>query len=231
MTDSLVPTSPRKRGARKRADTSVSPRGLFDDVEPTGSRRFMIAAIRAFAQRGYHATTTREIAALSESSATGMYTYFSTKEDLFFRIASITHRHIVQQLQDAVAADSHPVEQMRRLVEVSVLYHAEEQLVAYVVNSNFRYLDDMRRKEIIAMRRSVSALVRDVLERGTESGDFVVDDVQGTTIAILRMVDVASWYNADGPKSPADLAEVYVRLIMRMLGAESRGVSGGESRN
>lgn len=35
---------------------------LWPDVQPETARRLMLAGVEAFAERGYHATTTRDIA-------------------------------------------------------------------------------------------------------------------------------------------------------------------------
>ena len=197
---------------------NVSPRGMFDDVEPKRSRRFLTAAVVAFSGRGYHATTTRDIAAIAGTSPAAMYTYYATKADLFCDIALIGHRHILQELEDAVASGAGPSETLADIVRRSVMYHAEEHVVARVVNTDLRALDAVRLAPVMKIRRAISSLVRAQVQRGTDAGDFNVEHIDGAVIAILRLVDVAPWYNERGSMTPAELAEVYVGLVLRMLG-------------
>ena len=210
--------------AFQRPHEYVSPRGLFDDVEPKGSRRFLTAAVAAFSGRGYHATTTRDIATLAGSSPAGIYTYYATKADLLYEISVIAHQFILDETVAAIEAADDPVGRISEVVRRSVTYHADEHVLARVVNTDFRSLDVQRLAVIMKMRRQISSLVRDEVQRGVDLGVFHVSHVDGATIAILRLMDVAPWYNERGPMSPGELAEVYLELILKMLGA-----SGGPS--
>lgn len=208
-----------KRMAFQREHEWVSPRGLFDQVQPKGSRRFLTAAVAAFSGRGYHATTTRDIATLAGSSPAGIYTYYATKADLLYEISLIAHQYILDQTEGALETAEDPAARIGEIVRRSVTYHAEEHVLARVVNTDFRSLDVSRLATIMKMRRRISTIVRDEVRRGVELGVFDVDHVDGAAIAILRLMDVAPWYNERGPMSPAELAEVYLGLIMRMLGS------------
>ncbi|GAA3523276.1 TetR/AcrR family transcriptional regulator [Aeromicrobium panaciterrae] len=210
-----------KRMPFQRDPESVSPRGVFDDVMPKGSRRFLMAAVSAFAGRGYHATTTRDIASLAGSSPAGIYTYYSTKADLLFEISVIAHDRILSDIEEAVASADDPIGRVAAMVRASVLWHAEEHVLARVVNADFRALDVTRVAKILKIRRTISQIVRNEVQLGVDAGVFSVDHIEGTAIAMLRLMDVAPWYNERGPMSPSQLADVYVELILKMLGAST----------
>jgi AcrR family transcriptional regulator len=76
-------TKTSRRKSREALET-VSPRGLFDNVQPGNARLILLAAISAFARHGYHATTTREIASALDLSPAAVYSHFPTKADLLF---------------------------------------------------------------------------------------------------------------------------------------------------
>ena len=221
-------TAGAKRMAFQRDHQHISPRGLFDSVEPKGSRRFLTASVAAFAGRGYHATTTRDIATLAGSSSAGMYTYYATKADLLYEIALISHEYILDETEAAVQAHEDPVGRISEIVRRSVRYHAEEHVLARVVNADFRALDVQRLAVIMKMRRRISTIVKDEVRRGVDAGVFDVDSVDGATIAVLRLVDVAPWFNERGPMNPDELAEVYLSLVLKMLGTRSDGGGDGD---
>lgn len=207
-----------KRMPFQRGPEFVSPRGVFDDVMPKGSRRFLMAAVSAFAGRGYHATTTRDIASLAGSSPAGIYTYYSTKADLLYEIALIAHDRILADIEAAVTSADDPVGRVAAMVRASVLWHAEEHVLAKVVNADFKALDVTRVAKILKIRRTISQIVRNEVQLGVDAGVFSVDHIDGTAIAMLRLMDVAPWYNERGPMSPSQLADVYGELILKMLG-------------
>ncbi|MDQ1536947.1 MAG: hypothetical protein QOE58_1340, partial [Actinomycetota bacterium] len=57
--------------------SSASRRGTGDSTQ-----RLMDAAVDAFADKGFHATSTRDIAARAQMSPAGVYVHFASKEDL-----------------------------------------------------------------------------------------------------------------------------------------------------
>ncbi|MFT4008623.1 MAG: TetR/AcrR family transcriptional regulator [Nocardioidaceae bacterium] len=219
ISPSELATGRSKRMAFQREHEYVSPRCLFDNVEPKGSRRFLTAAVTAFSGRGYHATTTRDIATIAGSSPAGIYTYYATKADLLYEISLIAHQHILDEMTSAVESADNPVDRIKAVVRRSVSYHAEEHVLARVVNADFRALDVPRLATIMKIRRAISEMIRKEVRDGVEAGVFDVDHVDGAAIAILRLMDVAPWYNERGPMTPLELADVYVALVLKMLGA------------
>ena len=61
------------------------------EVTPDAARRLLVAAVEAFAERGYHATTTRDIAGRAGMSPAALYIHYKTKEELLHRISRIGH--------------------------------------------------------------------------------------------------------------------------------------------
>jgi AcrR family transcriptional regulator len=207
-----------------------SPRGLFDDVKPKNSQRLLLAAITAFAQHGFHGTTTREIAAIAGLSPAALYTHYPTKASLFYEISLVGHRYILALTREALAGEGDPRDKVARLVRASVAYHAEEVTLTRVVNSEFRgALDRKSLTVIVGMRHQVTDLVREVVEEGVHAGVFSVPDTHAATVAMLRLMDVSPWYNPAGLMSPEQLADSFCALILPMLGATppARSADGG----
>lgn len=74
------------------------------EVTPDAARRLLVAAVDAFAERGYHATTTRDIAGRAGMSPAALYIHYKTKEELLHRISRIGHDRALKIMRDA--ADS-----------------------------------------------------------------------------------------------------------------------------
>ena len=71
------------------AGTAAAVERLFGEYHfPAGPRRILLAAATAFAERGFHATTTRGIAAQAGLSSAALYFYFRSKEEVLYQIAT-----------------------------------------------------------------------------------------------------------------------------------------------
>ncbi|MFD5742007.1 TetR/AcrR family transcriptional regulator [Streptomyces massasporeus] len=192
----------------------------WGEVTPDAARRLLVAAVEAFAERGYHATTTRDIAGRAGMSPAALYIHYKTKEELLHRISRIGHEKALEILQTASRREGSPTERLADAVSSFVRWHAGGRTTARVVQYELESLGPDARAEILALRRQVDGEVRGIIEEGTRSGEFEVIDVHGTTLAVLSLcIDVARWFNVDGPRTPEQVGELYADLVLRMVGA------------
>jgi AcrR family transcriptional regulator len=190
------------------------------EVSPDAARRLLIAAVEAFAERGYHATTTRDIAGRAGMSPAALYIHYKTKEELLHRISRIGHDKALEILQAAADGESGAAERLTDAVRSFVRWHAAQHTTARVVQYELDALSGEARDEILALRRRTDSVIRGIIDDGVREGEFDVPDVPGTTLAVLSLcVDVARWFNASGRRTPDEVGALYAELVLRMVGA------------
>ncbi|MFI1469817.1 TetR/AcrR family transcriptional regulator [Streptomyces wuyuanensis] len=192
----------------------------WGEVAPEAARKLLVAAVEAFAERGYHATTTRDIAGRAGMSPAALYIHYKTKEELLHRISRIGHDKALEVLSAASGRGGSPGERLAEAVRSFVRWHAGRHDTARVVQYEIDALSEEHRAEIVELRRRSDAVVRGILRDGVESGEFDVPDVPGTTLAVLSLcIDVARWFNVRGRRSPEEVGELYADLVLRMVSA------------
>ncbi|CAM5246006.1 hypothetical protein SHIRM173S_10301 [Streptomyces hirsutus] len=97
--------------AEETAGAEAQPWG---EVTPDAARRLLLAAVEAFAERGYHATTTRDIAGRAGMSPAALLLHYKTKEELLHRISRIGHEKALDILRTAARAEGKPDPAPRR---------------------------------------------------------------------------------------------------------------------
>ncbi|PZT69875.1 TetR family transcriptional regulator [Streptomyces sp. SW4] len=205
--------------AEETAGGEIEPWG---DVTPDAARRLLVAAVEAFAERGYHATTTRDIAGRAGMSPAALYIHYKTKEELLHRISRLGHDKALDILRTAARGEGSATERLADAVGSFVRWHAGRRTTARVVQYELDALGPDARAEIVALRRQCDAEVRGIIEDGVASGEFDVLDVQGTTLAVLSLcIDVARWFNVAGPRTPDEVGALYADLVLRMVGAKN----------
>ncbi|MCX4573960.1 TetR/AcrR family transcriptional regulator [Streptomyces sp. NBC_01571] len=204
--------------AQETVDGEMQP---WAEVTPDAARRLLIAAVEAFAERGYHATTTRDIAGRAGMSPAALYIHYKTKEELLHRISRIGHDKALAIVRTAADGEGAAAERLTDAVRSFVRWHAGQHTTARVVQYELDALGPEARAEIIALRRQTDAAVRGIIEDGVAAGDFDVPDVPGTTLAVLSLcIDVARWFNVDGPRTPDEVGGLYADLVLRMVGSK-----------
>ncbi|WP_228981628.1 TetR/AcrR family transcriptional regulator [Streptomyces sp. DH12] len=193
----------------------------WGEVTPDAARRLLVAAVDAFAERGYHATTTRDIAGRAGMSPAALYIHYRTKEELLHRISRIGHDKALAILEAAADGPGTAAERLAGAVRSFVRWHAERHTTARVVQYELDALGPEHRAEIVALRRRTDAAVRRIIGDGVAAGEFDVPDVPGTTLAVLSLcIDVARWFNAQGSRTPDEVGALYADLVLRMVSAQ-----------
>ncbi|MGP3984741.1 TetR/AcrR family transcriptional regulator [Streptomyces sp. KR80] len=204
--------------------TEVEQTEQWAGVTPDAARRLVIAAVQAFAERGYHATTTRDIAGRAGMSPAALYIHYRTKEELLFQISSVGHQLSLATLREAAAGEGGPAERLAAAVRSFVRWHAQHHTTARVVQYELGALGPEHYAEIRALRREVDGAMRSIIQDGVAAGDFDVPDVPGTTLAVLSLcIDVARWFKAEGRRTPDEVGDLYADLVLRMVGAVRQG--------
>lgn len=197
---------------------------LWAHVEPETSRRLLLAALEAFASRGFHAATTREIGEAAGMSTAAVYVHYKSKQDLLFEISRVGHEAVLQATESALEqAGDDPVDRVRAYIFAFAKWHAENHVLARVIQYELRHLPPRELRSIVAIRARFESLMRAELTAGVASGAFKVTDLDGTALAALSLcIDLARWYQPTRRGSSDAVGELYAGLVLGMLRAEPR---------
>ena len=183
-------------------------------------RRLFESAADAFAEKGFHGTTTRDIASRAGLSPAGVYVHFASKEDLLFQLSRVGHSQARDALAEAAETAASPSDALAEVISVFARWHVREHQGARIVQYEFRHLSPEHRREVLTLRREIDAVVERIITNGVASGEFDVTDPQSTALAALSLVvDVARWYHPGVRRTQQEIGETYAMLALRLVGA------------
>jgi AcrR family transcriptional regulator len=181
--------------------------------------RLLEAAVESFAEVGYHATTTRRIAARAKMSPAAVYVHYKSKLQLLKLISKMGHERARETLEAALAIEGSDEERMRAAIYAFARWHVDNQTTARVVQYEYRHLPSRDREGIRRLRRRMQADVAEVIAQGVASGEFNTPDAAGASLAIVSMcVDLARWYSEKETRSPDEIGELYSQIALKILG-------------
>ncbi len=196
------------------ASTQTRPRALET------RRRLLAAAGAAFAERGFAATTTRDIAAAVGMSPAAVYVHHGSKEELLHRIALDGHLRTQQLIRDAIAGADTPTAQLAAFMRAFATFHTEQHTVARVINYELDALNPEHLEEIQALRRAIRRDVQSIVDAGIAAGDFRTSDARMAAMALLSLgIDIARWYPVDASWPPDRIASFYAETALRIVDA------------
>jgi len=180
-------------------------------VKPGFQKAKMLeAARRLFWEKGYNATSMREIAIAYGCRAANLYNFFSDKEEILFEVLREEMEQIIRPIKHLEEDDgSSPLEQLRFVIEshlkVTLSYRRSSGLLFDVALDG---LSPAKRKTIIDFRDTYDRIIRKVIRRGIASGYFPEVDVRLAGFMIASMITrTRIWFHPKKGVSVSELAD------------------------
>jgi AcrR family transcriptional regulator len=175
-------------------------------------------AARLFAEKGYHGTSTRELAEAMGLRKGSLYAHMESKQDLLWEIARDGAEAFHEAL-DAIPEDLPAVEKIRLALAAHLGVIAEQLDVATVFVREWRYLGGERREAFLAERRRYEERIRDLFREGRELGELRSD--LDEAMAALLFLSAANWaytWLQAGRDTAALAGRFYALLVDGMRG-------------
>lgn len=186
------------------------------------------AAVNLIARHGYEAVTMRQLAAEVGVQAAALYRYFPTKEDLLFTLMREHMEALIAGWNTAGSQALGPAGRLAAFIDHHIRFHVERRHATHVSNLELRSLSHEKLSHILRLRGAYEKELRAILREGAQSGDFLIEDVGLTAMAIIQMITgVIVWFRPDERLSVEEVAKTYLSMTMRLTGA----ATPGEKRN
>lgn len=179
-----------------------------------------------FSQRGYHATSMRELAKHLNLQGGSLYAHITSKEELLLEVVRQAAERFLKVLE---GLKGDPVAKLKGLVRGHLEVIAQELPRATVFFHEWKHLSPPLLEEAKALRCRYEEGVQAVIQEGMEQGVFQVENLRLATLFVLSALNwTYQWYRPEGPLSLEELSEAYATLILRALGVEANEEKGGE---
>ena len=193
------------------------------------SRRQAIEEVASdlFRERGYAATSIRDIARALSVQGASLYAHVTSKEDVLWAIVDRAATRF-ESAADAAERDADarrpgdPAEAVAALVRAHVEVLTRNVDEAGVFVNEWRALGPDRRSAILERRDAYQERFRRHIESGIAVGAFSLTDPAVATSTVLSAINgVATWYDPDGRLPGGRIADHLVDLSIRMLEGRS----------
>ncbi|HEX2029840.1 MAG TPA: TetR/AcrR family transcriptional regulator [Actinomycetota bacterium] len=201
----------------------TSLRALQDLIAADRRDFFLERAAELFSERGYHATSMRDIAEAIGIRAPSLYAHIQRKEDLLYGIVTSAATEFLSSLEAVRASSAPPAGKLREAMRAHVRVVADNLQGARVFHHEWRALSEPRRGEVRELRDRYEALWDQLI------AELRPDD---PTFARLLALSAANWtyvwYDPRGSLSPEEIADRFTDLLLRGLERRRSGkIRGG----
>jgi TetR/AcrR family transcriptional regulator, cholesterol catabolism regulator len=182
-------------------------------------------AAELFSQRGYHATTMRDLGEVTGLLPGSLYAHFSGKEEILYQIVIEAARQFLGGMEALRAQPAPPEEKLRAAMRAHIEVVARDLEGARVFLHEWRALRGGRRSEIRKLRR-----------RYEELWDEIIRELAPADPKLARLLVLSAanwtyvWYRPDGPLGPEEIADRYSKLLLAGLSGNGKEKTSGKRR-
>jgi TetR/AcrR family transcriptional regulator, cholesterol catabolism regulator len=204
--------------------THAVPRGdleLGDQEDAAGEsppreQQVRAAALRLFRDKGYHATSMRDIAAEVGINKGSLYSYIRSKEDLLIPFFERAMGLLLAEIE-AISADETltATERLKRAIKAHILNVTENLDILTVYLSEWRQLRADSLSTVRQQRERYAALFLTIVQAGVNRGEFRAIDPRISTLGMIGMCNyLFRWYRPDGRLRPEQIADELTDMLL-----------------
>jgi AcrR family transcriptional regulator len=173
-----------------------------------------------FHERGYAATSVRDIARALDIRGASLYAHVASKEDVLWAIVERAATAFEQAADEAIAgtAGAAAGKRLATLIHGHVRVITADPELASVFVNEWRHLSAQRRQLILVRRDAYQQRFHDLIGAGIDSGEFVpTDPALAATFILTALNGIATWYSPLGRLDVDSIADHYAGLALAAL--------------
>ncbi|MBI4940817.1 MAG: TetR/AcrR family transcriptional regulator [Actinobacteria bacterium] len=184
--------------------------------------RILVEASRLFAARGFHGTSTRDIAAAVGIRQPTLYSHFPSKHAILAALLDADLRPALARVRAALDLDGSPAARLHALLvaDVSAILSLPYDVRGFY---NDEVLELLELDEQARLREELHDLTTRLIGLGVESGEFLAEDPSFARGAITGLtLQAVSDRGPDPSPDPAHTALRIADFVVRALLADRR---------
>jgi TetR/AcrR family transcriptional regulator, cholesterol catabolism regulator len=186
--------------------------------------RILRASAIIIAEKGYHQASIRDIAAATGVSLSGLYYYFSSKEELLFLIQSHCFETILESLDRELVGVLAPLEQLDRLVRNHFRFFVANMPEMKVLSHEADSLSGDYFAQVLALKRRYLRRTREILQ---ELSPGPSTDVRTAALLLFGLMNwIYTWYRPERDPGVEELADTVLHIFLNGYLAEVPAAGG-----
>jgi TetR/AcrR family transcriptional regulator, cholesterol catabolism regulator len=175
-------------------------------------------AAKLFFERGYDATSLRQVASAVGLMVGSLYNHIDSKEHLLLQIMGGIIDDLLDSARNAVMVDGDAVDKLQAALAAHLTFHAERAQEVFIGNAELRSLSDGAREVVIEKRHEYELFLQGLVEDAGRAGLADVIDAKIHVYSfVAQATHIASWFKPGGRMNLDEIVAIYTKLALREL--------------
>lgn len=184
--------------------------------------KILQAALRVFADKGYHRGIVDDVVRASGTSKGAVYHHFPNKEALFLALVDEFASHLAAGVAQAIAARRGALAKVEGALQAVLVTFARHRQLARILLLEAVSLGPTYEAKRAEVHRRFADLIQGYLDEAAAEGSIPPLDTGVATLAWLGAVNevVIQWLHAGRPDLETEALPALTHLLLRSIGAE-----------
>lgn len=185
------------------------------NTKKTKKQIILEEAATLFREKGYSATTMRDIAAKVGVEAASLYNHIKGKEQILSKICFSLADTYTSKMELILNSKDSAIEKIKELLLLHVEINAMSSPLASVMNDEWRHLTEPERGEFLSKRRDYENHFLAIIEEGISDGTVIVSDSKVALYTMLSSIRwLQHWYHSNKDMDVEAIKETIMGLLM-----------------
>lgn len=189
-------------------------------VKKSKSKKQIIleAAARLFRDKGYPATSMRDLAQAVDLKASSLYNHIASKEEILQKICFDNARHFLSAMKEIEKRPVSATERVKELLQLHIRLATEDPTSVTSFNDEWRHLSEPQLSEFKALRKDYEKRFKAIVKEGMETGEFKAVHPTIVLYSLLSSIRwLYDWYLPSGKVTPQELVDELLTLLLQGL--------------
>jgi AcrR family transcriptional regulator len=188
---------------------------MSDTLSISRKEQIIHTAAKLFKEKGYAATSMRDIATELGIEAASLYHHIKSKEEILDTICFATADKLLASIAEVNDIYFNAEEKLRLAIKNHVYIISENINQSAVFLHEWRSLSEPKLTEFKTLRDAYENELKVILKEGVDEDVFADVDQKFATLTILSTVNwINEWYNPKGKMNAAEIATKLSDFIM-----------------
>lgn len=178
------------------------------------------AATDLFSRKGFHATTTQELADAVGLVKGTLYYHIGNKEKLLFKIHQEVTEDGIRRWTELAGRRLPAAETLRLMIIEHCRVMDRYRDAVAIFSEEMKHLAPALRRRLVARRDVYHGLLESTIEQGVAAGELCTPSPRLASLTILGMLNgMYRWYRPGGRLQPDEVGAVFADLVLDGLTA------------
>ncbi len=151
------------------------------------------AAVSLFKDKGFHRTTTREIAKAAGFSIGTLYEYIRTKEDVLYLVCDSIYDEVRSRLQSEIVMDQPGINRLKEAIAAYFKVMDEMQDEVLVMYQEAKSLSDEALPYVLRKEIEMTGMFEKLIQRSVDAGNLSLSEKEVNLLAHNIMLQGQMW--------------------------------------